>query len=74
MPEKPCSCLRQQELIEEVQGHLMRISELTRTIAEALANGNENFAAELDKEVDLELGRKERGMGALHQHRKEHCC
>ena len=65
MPEKPCSCLRQQELIEEVQRHLIRISELTRTIAEALASGNEHFAAELDKEVDLELGRKERGMGAL---------
>ena len=74
MAEKPCPCLRQQELIEDVQRHLMRISELTRTIAEALANGNEHFAAELDKEVDLELGRKERGMGALHQHRKEHCC
>jgi hypothetical protein len=52
----------------------IRISELTRTIAEALANGNESFAAELDKEVDLELGRKERGMGALHQRQKEHCC
>jgi hypothetical protein len=74
MLEKPCLCLRQQELIEEVQGSLMRISELTRTIAEALASGNENFAAELDKEVDLELGRKERAMGALHEHRKEHGC
>ena len=74
MPEKSCPCLRQQELIEDVQRHLIRISELTRSIAEALANGNESFAAELDKEVDLELGLKERGMGALHQHRKEHCC
>jgi hypothetical protein len=25
-------------------------------------------------EVDIELGLKERGMGALHQHRKEHGC
>ena len=74
MPEKSCPCLRQQELIEDVQRHLIRISELTRSIAEALANGNESFTAELDKEVDLELGLKERGMGALHQHRKEHCC
>ena len=74
MPEEPAPCLRQQELIEDVQRHLMRISELTRAIAEALANRNENLAAELDKQVDLELGLKERGMGALHQHRKEHSC
>ena len=53
----------------------MRISKLTQTIAEAPANGNENFAIELDKEVDdLQFGLKERGMGALHQHPKEHCC
>jgi hypothetical protein len=74
MADQPSSCHRQQELIEDVQRHLIRISELTRSIAEALANGNESFAAELDKEVDLEFGLKERGMGALHQHRKEHGC
>ena len=74
MPEGLSPCPRQQELMEDVQRHLIRISELTRSIAEALANGNESFAAELDKEVDLELGRKERAMGALHQHRKEHGC
>jgi len=74
MPKKPVPCIRQQELIQNVQQHLMRISELTRAIAEALAKGNDNLAAELDKQVDLEFGFKERGMGALHQHRKEHGC
>jgi hypothetical protein len=58
----------------DVQEHLMQISQLTRAIAEALAKGHENFAAELDKQVDVELGKKERAMGALHQHRKEHGC
>jgi hypothetical protein len=67
-------CPRQQELIEKVQRHLLNISELARRIAEALANRNENTAAELDKQVDLELGLKERGMGALQEHRKEHGC
>jgi hypothetical protein len=38
----------------------MRISKLTQTIAEALANGNENFATELDEEADLQFGLKER--------------
>jgi hypothetical protein len=60
--------------MEDVQRHLIRISELTRAVAEALKNKNENVAAQIDKEVDLELGRKERAMGALHQHRKERGC
>ena len=74
MSDQPAPCLKQLELIDKVQKHLMRISELTRATAEALANGNENFAAELDKQVDVEFGRKERAMGALQQHRKEHGC
>jgi hypothetical protein len=52
----------------------MQISKLTRAVAEALKNGNENFAAELNKQVDLEFDKKERAMGALHQHRTEHGC
>jgi hypothetical protein len=70
--QKPCP--RQQELIEDVQRHLIRIPELTRDALEARANRNENLAAELDKQVDLELWLAERNMGALHQHRKEHGC
>ena len=42
-------CLAQQKLITDVQDHLMQVCKLTRAIAEALTNGNENFAAELDK-------------------------
>jgi hypothetical protein len=68
------ACLQQQELIEAVRIHLLRISELTRDVAAALAAKDEDLATKLDKEVDLELGLKERAMGALHQHRKEHCC
>ena len=52
----------------------MQISKLSRAVSEALANANENFAAKLDKQVDLEFGKKERAMEALHQHRKEHGC
>jgi hypothetical protein len=74
MPENRTPCPRQQELIEKVQRHLLNISELARRIAGAIANRNENTAAELDKQVDLELGLKERAMGALQEHRKEHGC
>jgi hypothetical protein len=74
MAENQIPCPRQQALIKKAQRHLLNISELTRKIAEAIANRNENTAAELDKQVDLELGLKERAMGALHEHRKEHGC
>jgi hypothetical protein len=60
--------------MKEVQGHLIRISELTRAVSEALASDAENLAAELDRQVDLEIGLKERAMGALHEHPREHGC
>ena len=72
--ERTPRCLQQQELMADVQRHLMEVSKLTRAVAEALADGNENTAAVLDRQVDIELGKKERAMGALHQHRKEHNC
>jgi hypothetical protein len=43
MSDQPAPCLQQQELIDKVQEHLMRISELTRATAEALANGIRGF-------------------------------
>jgi len=70
----PAPCPRQVELISKAQAHLIRISDLTRAIADALASGEEDRAADLDKQVDLELGLKERAMGALEEHRREHGC
>ena len=35
-------------------------------IARAVENNLENLVTELDKQVDLEFGMKERAMGALH--------
>jgi hypothetical protein len=72
--ERKPSCPDQEKLMAVVQQHLLRIAELSHAISEALANRAENFAAELDKQLDLELGEKERAMGALHQHRQEHGC
>jgi CheY-like chemotaxis protein len=56
MSDHPKPCIRQQELIEKVQVHLIRISELAHAIAAALGNGNENLAAQLDKQVESEFG------------------
>jgi len=40
-------CLAQQKLITAVQDHLMQVCKLTRAIAEAMTNGNENFYAQI---------------------------
>ncbi len=70
----PPACPERRRLIEVVQHHLIRIAELSHATAEALTNGNENLTRELDKEVENEIGAKERALGALRQHREEHGC
>jgi hypothetical protein len=70
----PSPCPKLQELIDEAQSHLIRLSELARMQADALASGSENLVMELDKQVENELGAKERSLGALQEHRREHGC
>ena len=67
-------CPRQQELVAATQTCLMRLADLARHQAEALANGNENLVMALDHQIETVLGEKERSLGALHQHRSEHGC
>jgi len=75
VPGNPlCPCAEQQRLIEEVQRHLVLIVELSRAISEAVASRNENLTYELDRQVEAELGRNERALGALRQHRLDHGC
>jgi len=72
--DRPRPCLRQQKLIAAVQRHLTRLSALTRAAADALLDGNENAAKEMDQQAEREFGAKERAMGALRRHRHEHGC
>ena len=72
--DEPYPCVTQIKLSEIVQAHLMQIASLSRATADALANQNENLAHDLDREVEREIGEKERAMGALRQHRVEHGC
>ncbi len=74
MPPSQPACPQQQKLIGEVQKHLIRIAELSRAAADAVANGNENLTRELDKQVEAEIGKKERARGRLRQHREDHGC
>jgi hypothetical protein len=52
----------------------MRLSELARQEAEAVKNRNDETWLAIDKEIENELGRKERALGALKEHQREHGC
>ena len=67
-------CLEQQRLMEIVQQHLIRIADLSRATADAVGHRNENLVRELDRQIEREIGAKERALGALRQHREEHGC
>jgi len=74
MPEQPKPCVRQQELISDVQVHLQRIAELAHAEVDALASRNHNSWKAIDQQIELEIGEKERCIGALNEHRREHGC
>jgi hypothetical protein len=67
-------CSRRDELMDETQQTLMKLAELARHQAEALRTGSDNLVMALDKEIETTLGDKERTLGALREHRKEHLC
>ena len=68
------ACLRQEELVTETQRHLIRLAELAKQESEAIASRNESLILALDQDIENTLGLKERSLGALHEHRKEHGC
>jgi hypothetical protein len=69
-------CERQQELVAKAQRHLLRLAELARCEAQIIAGEGRETGQWLaiDQEIEAELGRKERSLGALRQHQKEHGC
>ena len=67
-------CTRQQELIEEVQRHLIRLSELAREEAGLIGSKDDTKWLAIDQEIERELGAKERCLGALREHRDQHDC
>jgi|SRR6185437_16903119 len=74
MSESQMPCLRQQELMEEVRRRLARLAELAHAEAEALKSRHHNLWKEIDQQIELTIGEKERCIGALNEHRKEHGC
>jgi hypothetical protein len=53
---------------------LTELSTLSTAQAEAREKGNLDVATELDKQLDLKYGEKERSVGAWQEHVREHGC
>lgn len=67
-------CAEYDRLAAQVAQILTRLSQLTTQQAELLQSGDFHGCKMLDREVELTLGEKERGIGALGQHMTEHRC
>jgi hypothetical protein len=65
-------CPEYANLQHEVQLTLHTISDLTRAMLDAFHGCERNRFVQLDKELEAAVGRKERTIGALRQHIKEH--
>ncbi|HSS99582.1 MAG TPA: hypothetical protein VLK33_21250 [Terriglobales bacterium] len=72
MPKEKCK--EYAHLEREVTEILEQLSQLTKTQAEVFPTRNQNEFMRLDKQLELLVGRKERAVGAMRQHAKDHQC
>jgi len=68
------SCPTNLELLTAVVRALDRLAQLSNEQKFAREGGDPARATELDKELDLMFGEKERTIGAWQQHTREHGC
>jgi hypothetical protein len=71
MPEQ---CQEYASLQHELQLTLQALSDLTKAMLEAFRTKDRGAFVRLDKELEMTVGRKERIVGALRQHIKDHKC
>ena len=67
-------CSEYARLQTDVQSVLGKLQEITSAQLEAFRVNDRALFMQLDKELDLTIGEKERKIGALHQHVEEHHC
>ena len=67
-------CPEYANLQHELQLTLQTLSDLTKAMLDAFRGNDRNAFARLDKELETTVGRKERVIGALRQHIKDHKC
>ena len=71
---KMAACAEQSRLRSEVENVLGNLAQVTTLLLELFRSGDSEKYLHLDKELELTVGEKERAVGALRQHIKEHKC
>lgn len=67
-------CPTKQDLLEQTEAVLSRISELSSLQLKAVHEQDHAKMMSFDKELENRVGEKERLFGALRQHRNDHGC
>jgi hypothetical protein len=67
-------CQEYANLQQELQLVLQTLSDLTKAMLDAFRANDRGAFSRLDKELETSVGRKERIVGALRQHIKDHKC
>jgi hypothetical protein len=68
------ACAEHDRLRSEVENGLGNLAQVTTLLLELFRSGDSEKYLHLDKELELTVGEKERAVGALRQHIKEHKC
>ena len=68
------SCAEYDRLRSEVESVLGNLAQVTTLLLELFRSGDSQKYTRLDKELELTVGEKERAVGALRQHVREHKC
>ena len=67
-------CQEYANLQQELKLVLQTLSDLTKAMLDAFRANDRGAFSRLDKELETSVGRKERIVGALRQHIKDHKC
>jgi hypothetical protein len=67
-------CQEYANLQQELELVLQTLSDLTTAMLDAFRANDRGAFSRLDKELEISVGRKERIVGALRQHVKDHKC
>jgi hypothetical protein len=68
------NCPEYDRLHSELEQILGNLAQTTTLLLELFRSKDLNGVRQLDKELELTIGAKERSIGALRQHIKEHNC
>lgn len=68
------NCPEYSRLKGELESVLGNLAQVTTLLLDLFRAGDINKYQELDKQLELTVGEKERAVGALRQHLKEHHC